>query len=150
MRQEDYKGFSFCRDFEKDYEINPKVVDIDPDYKPDEKDPSLALLQIIYAIDERTKCPSGDLTYYVNPKANPEIKKFILDNLMMDVSGAAKPAVPDGLSDDDIFALSRKDGESLSDYVNRMNSEVEKTKWLNEEYQKSIVSSSKVSESDSE
>lgn len=148
MRQEDYKGYSFVKDFEKEYEINPKVVEVDPDYKPDEKDPSDALFALVYAIDERTKCPSGDLTYYVNPKANPEIKKFILDNLMMDVSAAARPAVPDGLSDDDILSLSRKDGESLEDYLSRMNNEVERTKWLNDEYKKSIVPKDSDKESD--
>ena len=149
MRQEDYKGFSFVKDFEKEYTINPKVVEVDPDYKPDEKDPSDALFALVYAIDERTKCPSGDLTYYVNPKANPEIKKFILDNLMMDVSSAARPSAPVDMSDDDILALSRKYDESLDDYVSRLNNEVERTKWLNDEYKKSLVPKNSAKESDS-
>ena len=55
-----------------------------------QKSESDALLSIIYAKDS-FNLPSGDLQYYVNPKANPEVQKFILDNLMMDVSSDTTP-----------------------------------------------------------
>ena len=149
MRKEDYKGFAFANSFEN-YDMNAPIVSIDENFVSENHDPQDSLLKLIYSLDERTLCPTGDLHYYVNSKANPEVKNFILDNLLMDVSGAAKPALPDGLSDDDILALSRQCGESLESYVNRMNSEIDRAKWINDEYKKSLISSDKDSELDSE
>lgn len=149
MRKSDYKGFSFAENFEG-YNPNPQIKFIDENYVSENHDPQDSFLKLIYALDERTLCPSGDLQYFVNPKANPEVKKFIFDNLMMDVSGSAKPALPEGLSDEDIFALSRQSGESLEAYVERMNTEVKHAQWINDEYKKSLVPSSEVKESDSE
>lgn len=77
------------------------------------------LLSIIF---QRDSCglPSGDLQYYISPKANPEVKQFILDNLMMDVSAAAAPKNSD-IDDDTAFALMRQDGETVEQYMNRVN-----------------------------
>lgn len=84
------------------------------------EDSSSALLAMIYKRDS-TNLPTGDLAYFVNPKANPEIQKFILDNLMMDVSGNASPKFPAGLDNDTAFGLMRQSGENLDDYVSRVN-----------------------------
>lgn len=93
-------------------------VDVTPvvDKKKNESD---SLLSIIYAKDS-FNLPSGDLQYYVNSKANPEIKKFILDNLMMDVSSVAAPK-NSAIDNDTAFALMRKDGESVDAYMERVN-----------------------------
>lgn len=138
MRKEDYKGYAFAENFSKDYELYPKRYDIDPDYAVSDVSPNDTLLKLIYSMDERTKCPTGDLTFFVNEKANPEVKKFILDNLMFDVSSAAKPSLGD-LPDDLILELTRKDGEDLEAYAERLNSEVKRAQWINDEYKKSLV-----------
>lgn len=93
-------------------------VDVTPivDKKKSDAD---ALLSIIFAKDEY-RLPSGDIQYYVNPKANPEIQKFILDNLMMDVSNVATPK-NSAIDNDTAFALMRKDGESVDSYMERIN-----------------------------
>lgn len=148
MRKSDFKGFSFADTFEN-YNPFPVVKGIDENYVSEHHDPQDSLLKLVYSLDERTLCPSGDLQYFVNSKANPEVKKFILDNLMMDVSGSSKPSLPDGMSDDDIFALSRQSGESLEAYVERMNTEVKRAQWVNDEYRKSLVHADTVKESDS-
>lgn len=93
-------------------------VDVTPvtDLQKSESD---VLLSIIYAKDS-FNLPSGDLQYYVNPKANPEVQKFILDNLMMDVSRVAAPKNSE-IDNDTAFALMRKDGESVDSYMERIN-----------------------------
>ena len=84
-------------------------------------DPNEVFLKIVYAIDERTKLPTGDLQYLVNDKANPEVKQWVLQNIMIDTSAAVMPAAPRGMSDDDIASLARQPNESSSDYLNRVN-----------------------------
>ena len=74
-----------------------------------------AFLRIVYAIDKLTKLPTGDLSYMVSDKANPEIKKWVLDNLMVDALAAALPSAPKGLSDDDIASLSKDPKEDQSE-----------------------------------
>lgn len=93
-------------------------VDVSPitDTKKSESD---SLLSIIYAKDS-FNLPSGDLQYFINPKANPEVQKFILDNLMMDVSGVAAPK-NSAIDNDTAFALMRKDGETVDSYMARIN-----------------------------
>lgn len=88
------------------------------------------LLRLIFTTDEVTHLPTGDLQYFVSSKASPEVKKFILDNLMMDVSSAANPPIPTGLDDDLAFQLMRQHGETTESYANRLNSVVTDTKDL--------------------
>lgn len=105
-----------AEDIEKHYV--PLKYDSEP-VKVNE-DPSSALLALIYKRDS-SNLPTGDLAYFVNPKANPEVQKFILDNLMMDVSGNATPKFPAGLDNDTAFGLMRQSGESFESYMSRVN-----------------------------
>lgn len=79
-----------------------------------------SFIRLVYALDEH-RVPTGDLAYMVSDKANPEVKQWVLQNLLMDVSAAASVAAPEGVSDDDILALSRDPRESSQDYMNRVN-----------------------------
>lgn len=79
-----------------------------------------SLLSAIYTLDPRTKLPTGDIACYVSSNTSPEVKKFILDNLMRDVSANAIDKIPDGLSDEDAFALTRQRGESRENYMERL------------------------------
>lgn len=103
-------------------EIESKYIPLKYDSEPVKvnEDASSALLALIYKRDS-SNLPTGDLAYFVNPKANPEVQKFILDNLMMDVSGNASPKFPAGLDNDAAFGLMRQSGESLESYMSRVN-----------------------------
>ena len=80
-----------------------------------------SFLSLVYAIDPITKLPTGDLNYLVSDKANPEVKQWVLQNLMIDTSGAVVPSPPRGLSDDDIANLSRDPHEDINSYMERVN-----------------------------
>lgn len=80
-----------------------------------------AFLKLVYALDPISKLPTGDLCYMVSDKANPEVKAWVLQNIQMDTSSAANLAAPKGLSDDDIIELTRKQGESVDKYAERVN-----------------------------
>lgn len=115
-------NFNFCK--YKDLVESNLVAPPESDDKPVEvNDPLRPLLKIIYSIGS-DGYPVGDLAYYVGNKSNPEVQRFILENLMQDVSAAAAPASMT-LDDDQITALTRRSGESLSQYVQRLNQSVE-------------------------
>lgn len=114
----------------KDLEVNVENVD-----------PQQSLLRIIYAVGE-DGWPIGDLAYFVGNKANPEVQRFILDNLMRDVSGARNPANMN-LSDEEITILTRQSNETNAQYVSRLNSSIDKDKMILD-YAKRAVQANKV------
>lgn len=119
MKKEIYLKFDYSR---RCKQILDKVVKVDsPDVVEVEKKPVDTLLSVIYQEDGRTHLPTGDIGYYVSDKANPQIKQFILDNLLMDVSAAASPKIPDGIDDSLAFDLMRRDGELPDVYASRLN-----------------------------
>lgn len=103
-----------------------------------EYSPSDSLLSVIYAVDERTGLPSGDLQYFVSDKANPTVKQFILDNLMCDISSARNIKNPSGLTDDALLELSRGSNETIDDYVLRLGNEIETYKFFVEQSKKDV------------
>lgn len=136
----DPSGYYFSRRYSP--EMSPVVVpDDSEDLVESEKKPGDSLLSIIYAPDVRTGLPTGDLSYYVSDKANPQVKQFILDNLLRDVSAAAAPSLPDGVSEDLAFQLMREKDEDIHSYMDRLNTTISQDKWLLDEYKKQNVSS---------
>lgn len=95
-----------------------------------------ALLKAIYQIGS-DGYPVGDLAIYAGKNASPEVKKFILDNLMRDVSGMANPSSMN-LSDDEIATLTRGSDETMSAYAARLNSSIEKDSYILKSAQRSI------------
>lgn len=79
-----------------------------------------SLLSAIYSLDPITNAPTGDIACYVSDKTSPDVKRFILDNLMRDVSSDAMPAVS-GLSDDEILTYQRGRDESRDAYAIRLS-----------------------------
>lgn len=119
MKKEIYLKFDYSK---RSKQIFEKVVKVDsPDPVEVEKKPVDTLLSVIYQEDLRTHLPTGDIGYYVSDKANPQIKQFILDNLLMDVSAAAAPKIPEGIDDSLAFDLMRRDGELPEMYADRLN-----------------------------
>lgn len=130
MRRDCYVLYDFARRLtDKDGE-EKREKDSDVDLQLDPMD---SLLSIVYAVDERTQLPTGDLQYLVSDKANPQVKQFILDNLMQDVSAAQNVSANYNLADDDILALSRNQGESVQEYADRLNASIQKDKWMIEQ-----------------
>lgn len=139
MRKEEYKKFDFARRYTDDMMAKKVIREKSVEVSQSASD---SLLSIVYAMDEVTNLPKGDLSYLVSDKANPQVKEFILNNLMRDVSGAKNVTIS-GLSDDDLLALSRNPNESVADYANRLNDSISRDKWMMDEYKKSISNKSK-------
>ena len=100
-------------------EVQPeKKVELE---KVEKVSPADAFLRLVYALDPISNLPTGDLCYMVSDKANPEVKAWVLQNIQMDTSSAANMTAPDGLSDDDLITLTRKQGESTEAYAERVN-----------------------------
>lgn len=131
MKKENYKSFDYARRYDP---VRSKCPVQEVNVDEENVVPKDSLLHTIYAPDPRTGLPTGDITYMVSDKVNPQVKQFILDNLMMDTSSAKTPSVPDGISDDALFELSRGHNESLADYVGRLNKEVDTFKFIQEKY----------------
>lgn len=120
MKREHFKGYSFAkyaRDIEDDLALVSPVEDTKPVMSDKAED---SLLRLIYSRDARTGLPVGDLTYYVSDKANPEVKAFILQNLMQDVSAAANPTIPKDIPEELAMDLMRNSDESYDQYVSRL------------------------------
>ena len=52
-----------------------------PDVPPVEEKEN-PLLNIVYGVDEHTGLPAGDMSFYMSSKTSPEVRQFIIDNLM--------------------------------------------------------------------
>lgn len=96
------------------------------------------LLRLIYQIGA-DGFPVGDLAYFVGKKSNPEVQRFILDNLMSDVSSQANPAIS-GLSDDQITLFTRRSDETIASYCSRLNDSINKDKFIIESAKRTVSS----------
>ena len=139
MKKDSYVRFDYARNYDPSLS-NPekssvKIAD-EVEHKP--KD---TLLSVIYAPDVRTGLPTGDIQYYVSDKANPDVKQFILQNLMMDVSSARNVTNPSGLSDDALLELSRSSNETFDQYISRLGHEIDTFKFFQEQIKKQNVPS---------
>lgn len=126
MKKVNVSGYSFHR-LGDNYKSRNEVEILEADSKVSSTD---NILNLIYAPDPRTNLPSGDLNYWVSDKVSPDVKEFIKNNLMMDVSSAKNVSADPSLSDDDILALTRNAGESIEEYAARLNSSIDKDKWF--------------------
>ena len=82
------------------------------------------LFDMIFSVNPLTGLPQGDLALFMNENTSPEVRQYITQNLMSDNSAGIVPSVSakdsDSISDDMIVELSRRDGESLGSYRDRM------------------------------
>lgn len=104
-----------------DYDYNKVVTRFIPSDVVSNNDPAQAVLKAIYSRDPITDAPNGDIACYVSSETSPEVKKWILDNLMCDMTKQALPSAPKGVSDEVITSLMRNANESQSSYVSRVN-----------------------------
>lgn len=138
MKKDSYKRFDYARFYDPSLSNPDKssvMTSVEVDMKP--KD---TLLSVIYAPDERTGLPTGDIQYFVSDKANPDVKQFILQNLMMDVSSVKNVTNPSGLSDDALLELSRNSNETPEQYISRLGHEIDTFKFFQEQMKMKDVS----------
>lgn len=142
MRKDAYKRIDALSTFTDELILTLSAPVVNEMVEESSLKPADSLLSLVYRRDERTGLPTGDLSYLVSDKANPEVKQFILDNLMQDVSAAKNVSAPAGLSADDVLALSRNSGESIADYAARLNQSIDRDKWILSKYKQNVQSKS--------
>lgn len=91
---------------------------VDPEYVPTDSEMD-NILKEIYSIDERTGLPNGDLSYYLSPDGNPQIKQWLENNLLKPRAVRVGSSV-EGVTDDMLAEFARQKDESSSDYAVRM------------------------------
>lgn len=93
---------------------------IDEDIKVDVKDQKERLFDEIFGVDPRTKLPNSDVALFLSDNTAPEIKDFIVNQLLSDNHLSDDGARYDGLDDDVIAQYTRSSDESIDSYRNRI------------------------------
>lgn len=90
------------------------------------------VMDVIFAPDDLTGLPNNALAVFLSDKANPKVRDYIASQLM-NVNEGQNPQVPDGISDADLFALTRQRNEPLADYVDKVNGYMQQQKAMFEQ-----------------
>lgn len=93
--------------------------------KPDKDEPEVQdnselgnILREIFSVDENSGLPKGDIAYWLSNDGNPQVKDFIVNNLLKPISvGGTQDR---NITDDIIEEYSRKSDESVFDYAARL------------------------------
>lgn len=111
---------------------------VDPDYVSVDDDMQ-RILREIYTVDELTGVPKGDLAYYLSPDGNPQVKDWLVSNLLQPRAVKQGTSI-EGVTDDMLAEFAKGRDESVSDYRERLTSiyndslaEIEKLKSENHE-----------------
>lgn len=97
------------------------------------------VLDEIFTVDPVSGLPQGDYQYYMSSSGNPVVKQWLENNLLHPRMSSAGSLV-DGVTDDMIFEMSRKTGESVSDYQARLISLYDSAKAEYDKYLSEIKS----------
>ena len=92
----------------------------DPEYKPSVSNLDDIICEI-FSVDPISGFPKGDIQYYLSKDGNPDVKRWIENNLLTPrvVSGQS---TPEGVTDDMIVEMSRQRDESVEAYSLRLQS----------------------------
>ena len=93
---------------------------VDPEYVPIEDDMQ-RILREIYTVDEITGVPQGDLAYYLSPDGNPQVKEWLVNNLLQPRAMAQGSSI-EGVTDDMLAEFAKGRDESPMQYRERLNS----------------------------
>lgn len=93
---------------------------VDPEYVPVEDDMQ-RILREIYTVDEVTGVPQGDLAYYLSPDGNPQVKQWLVSNLLQP-RAVAQGSSLEGVTDDMLAEFAKGRDESPYQYRERLNS----------------------------
>lgn len=91
------------------------------------------VLDEIFTVDPVSGLPQGDYQYYMSSSGNPVVKQWLENNLIRPRKFSNGSSV-EGVTDDMIFEMSRKSGESVSDYQARLTSLYDSAKAEYEKY----------------
>lgn len=91
------------------------------------------VLDEIFTVDPVSGLPQGDYQYYMSSSGNPVVKQWLENNLLRPRMSSGGSSV-EGVTDDMIFEMSRKNGESVSDYQSRLTSLYDSAKAEYEKY----------------
>lgn len=103
-----------------------QAMDNDPNFVEPEKsvknDSDLQrVLDSIFAVDPKTGLPKSDIQYYLSPDGNPQVREWLINNLMKPRMSKNNYST-DNLTDDLIVEFSRQTGESVEAYAMRLQS----------------------------
>ena len=113
--KQDFRKYAAFQNAPKSYEPSIMPEKVEKTVNSDD-----AVLTAIYAIDPISNKPTGDISAYMSDKTSPDVKAYIMQNLMQDMSSFANPAAPASLSEDDVLFLQRRNGESRDAYIQRV------------------------------
>lgn len=91
---------------------------IDPEYVPTDSEMD-RILKEIYSVDENSGLPKGDLSYYLSPDGNPQVKAWLENNLLKPRAAARGTSV-DGVTDDMLAEFAKGSNETAEDYTMRL------------------------------
>lgn len=115
-------------------DINIQTIKIEiPDAEVDDSK-LRAVFNEIFAVDPISGFPRGDIQYFMSEDANPVVKQWLLDNLLSPRAKQTGSSI-EGVTDDMIVEMSRKDGESVGAYQHRLIDIFESAK---SEYEKGV------------
>lgn len=95
---------------------NP-LEDLEPEILNDELQ---IVLNEIFAVDPITGVPKGDIAYYLSADGNPQVKDWIMNNLLQPRAAQTGSSI-DGLTDDLIAEFGRQSGEDFESYAARLD-----------------------------
>ena len=113
MNRESFKNHSMIMALDND----PCIIPDEPFV--DDNSEIANILREIFAVDDRTGLPQGEISYYLSPDGNPQIKEWLLNNLMRERSISVGSSI-DGVNDDMLEEFSRRPNESFGDFRKRI------------------------------
>lgn len=78
------------------------------------------ILNEIFSVDPVSGLPMSDLQYYLSPNGNPQVREWLMNNLLKPRAASSGKSL-DGVTDDMIHEFSRGVDESLDDYASRLS-----------------------------
>lgn len=134
------KVFQYNQRFSRAAELAKTTVEphyIEPQKKSDVPETTKQLLDLIFSVDPVTHLPKGDLSMFLSPKTNAEVRLFIEQNLMnpqQEGQGLSLPTetvnqLRETITDDDIASFSRNYNETTEDYAERIAQSLNKMRF---------------------
>lgn len=98
--------------------VSNPLEEIEPEFINDDLQ---MILDEIFAVDPISGVPRGDIAYYLSPNGNPQVREWIINNLLQPRSSQSGSSI-DGLTDDLIVECSRRENEDIESYAARLSS----------------------------
>lgn len=99
-------------------EDNIPVVIPDPPEVRSESDLQ-RVLDSIFTVDEKSGLPRTDVQYYLSPNGNPEVREWLINNLMKPRADKLHENI-EGVTDDMLIEFTRQADEDIDSYRKRI------------------------------